>query len=176
MAIAQSSAARSAPGAILSAPMLLYMARQHPRLQLEVARGSTDLLVHALRAQRLDAAVVDIRALRPAADLRVTHQVEMSASFVYRKGRPLTETDAPVPFEDLPAYPIASTPLSDEVARILTERDGPLRSRDAGQSRRCARPAHRPRTRRHVPRRLNPSRLAARHDFHRFPADKGRRC
>lgn len=127
----------SGPGAILSAPMLLHMARHHPRLQLEVARGSTDLLVHALRAQRLDAAVVDIRALRPAADLRVTHQVEMSASFLCRKGHPLTETDAPVPFEDLLAYPIASTPLSDEVARILTERYGPAANPDDMVTLRC---------------------------------------
>jgi DNA-binding transcriptional LysR family regulator len=127
----------SGPGAILSAPMLLYMAKHHPLLHLEIARGHTDLLVHALRARRLDAAVVDIRALRPATDLRVTHQVEMAASFLCRKGHPLCKSAAAVPFEDLLAYPIASTPLSDEVARMLSERFGPAANPDDMITLRC---------------------------------------
>ncbi len=127
----------SGPGAILSTPMLLHMAQHHPRLQLEVARGNTELLIHALRAQRLDAAVVDIRALRPAADLTVSEQVEMSASFLCRKGHPLDEVGVPVPFERLLAYPIASTPLSDEVARMLTERYGAAANPDDMVTLRC---------------------------------------
>lgn len=127
----------SGPGAMLSAPMLLHMAQHHPRLQLEVARGNTDLLIHALRAQRLDAAIVDIRALRPAADLKVTEQVEMSASFLCRKGHPLSEIGGPLPFKLMLAYPIASTPLSDEVARMLTERYGPAANPDDMVTLRC---------------------------------------
>lgn len=127
----------SGPGAILSAPMLLHMARHHPGLHFEVARGNTELLVHALRARRLDAVVVDIRVLRPAADLRVSHQAELSASFLCRPGHPLSERNAPVPFDELLAYPIASTPLSDEVARILTERYGPRANPDDMVTLRC---------------------------------------
>lgn len=127
----------SGPGALLSAPMLLHMAQHHPRLQLELSRGHTDLLIHALRERRLDAAVVDIRALRPAADLRVSHQVEMPASFQCRADHPLLEGGRTVPFQALLAYPMASTPLSDEVARILTERYGPQANPDDMVTLRC---------------------------------------
>lgn len=114
----------SGPGALLTVPLMLKMAREHPRLQLQISRGSTELLVHALRAQRVDAIIVDIRAMRPAADLHVARQVEMAASFMCRSGHPLWQSGQPVPFDALLQYPIASTPLSDEVARILTERYG----------------------------------------------------
>lgn len=127
----------SGPGALLSAPLLLHMAQHHPRLQLEVARGGTDLLIDALRARRLDAAVVDIRALRPASDLRVSLQVEMPGSFLCREDHPLYQRGTPVPFEELLAYPIASTPLSDEVARLLTERFGPAANPDQMVTLRC---------------------------------------
>lgn len=120
----------SGPGALLTVPLMLKMAREHPRLQLQISRGSTELLVHALRAQRVDAIIVDIRAMRPAADLHVAQQVEMSASFMCRSGHPLGQSGRPVPFEALLDYPIASTPLSDEVARILTERYGPRANPD----------------------------------------------
>jgi DNA-binding transcriptional LysR family regulator len=120
----------SGPGAVLSVPVLRHMATHHPQLHIEVARGNTDLLLHALRSRRLDALVVDLRALRPASDLRVTSQVEMAASFMCRQGHPLCERAGPVPFAELLAYPIASTPLSDEVARILTERYGSLANPD----------------------------------------------
>jgi DNA-binding transcriptional LysR family regulator len=120
----------SGPGAILSISMLMHMARHHPDLHLEVARGGTELLIHALRQRRLDAAVVDIRAMRPASDLQVSLQIEMPASFLCRSGHPLCAWPGPVPFQQVLAYPIASTPLSDEVARILTERYGPRANPD----------------------------------------------
>jgi DNA-binding transcriptional LysR family regulator len=127
----------SGPGALLSVPILLHMARHHPRLHIEVARGGTDLLVDALRARRLDAAVVDIRALRPAADLRITDQAQMPGSFMCRQGHPLGARQGPIPFPDLLAYPIASTPLSDEVARVLTECYGPSADPDDMVTLRC---------------------------------------
>ena len=120
----------SGPGALLNVALLLKMAREHPRLHIDISRGNTDLLVHALREQRLDAIIVDIRAMRPAIDLSVTHQVEMSASFMCRPDHPLTSSGKGIKFKDLLDYPIASTPLSDEVARILTERYGPIANPD----------------------------------------------
>jgi DNA-binding transcriptional LysR family regulator len=127
----------SGPGAILSISMLMHMARHHPDLHLEVARGGTELLIHALRQRRLDAAVVDIRAMRPASDLQVSLQIEMPASFLCRAGHPLCAWPGPVPFQQVLAYPIASTPLSDEVARILTERYGPRANPDDMVTLRC---------------------------------------
>ena len=50
----------SAPGALLSSPLMLHMAEHHPRLQVEISRGNTAVLLDALREQHLDAAIVDI--------------------------------------------------------------------------------------------------------------------
>lgn len=62
----------SGPGAILMTPFLQHMTVHHPGVRTEVARGSTDLLVHSLRERLLDALVVDLRALRPPLTLRWT--------------------------------------------------------------------------------------------------------
>ena len=42
-----------------------------------------------------------------------------------RRGHPLSRRRPGPGFEDLLRYPVASTPLSDEVARVLVERYGP---------------------------------------------------
>lgn len=115
----------SGPGAMLMTPLLMTMARSHPAVHLEIARGHTDVLVRRLRERELDALVVDARSLAPAADLRVADLVEMRGAFMVRPGHPLLQGGGPLRFEALRRYPIASTPLSDEVARTLVERYGP---------------------------------------------------
>lgn len=114
----------SAPGVLLSRPFLAHMARHHPRLQVEISRGNTSVLIDALREQRLDAAVVDVRSVRPAADLRIDQVFELSAGFLVRPGHPLLRRRKALSFGDVLAYPMASTPLSDEVARLLMARYG----------------------------------------------------
>jgi len=115
----------SGPGAILAQPLMQRFVKRYPRLQLEISRGSTARLVDALRERALDGVIVDIRSMRPATDLLVTHQVTMKASFLCRQGHPLLQTGKRVGIADILKYPLASTPLSDEVARVLTERYGP---------------------------------------------------
>jgi DNA-binding transcriptional LysR family regulator len=118
----------SGPGSMLMTPLLLKAARERPRLQVEIARAATDLLVQALRERMLDALVVDLRSLQPGADLHTRGVHEMRGAFMVRPGHPLTRLRPPaqaVNFDALRAYPIASTPLSDEVARVLVERYGP---------------------------------------------------
>lgn len=115
----------SGPGALLMTPLLMRMAQQHPQLHLEISRGRTELLERSLRERALDALVVDARSLTPAPDLRATETYEMRGSFLCRRGHPLARKRAGVNFDQLRAYPIASTPLSDEVARVLVERYGP---------------------------------------------------
>ena len=115
----------SAPGALLSTPLMLHMARHHPRLRVQIARGQTDLLVEQLRQQKLDAVIVDARSLRPATDLQLFEVFELPAGFLVRPGHPLAQAEQAVTLADLRAYPIASTPLSDEVARLLIGRYGP---------------------------------------------------
>lgn len=114
----------SGPGAMLMTPLLLNMAQERPRLRVELARAGTDLLVQALRERALDALIVDARSLRPAPDLKVQDFHDMRGAFMVRQGHPLlTLRDGPS-FADVLRYPVASTPLSDEVARVLVEQFG----------------------------------------------------
>ena len=115
----------SGPGAMLMTPLLMRMAKRHPKVRVVVARGGTDLLAQALRARTLDALVVDARSLDPAADLEVSELREMRGVFMCRRGHPLTRLRKGVTFEAVQRYPIASTPLSEEVARSLIETYGP---------------------------------------------------
>ena len=114
----------SGPGAMLMTPLLLKMAQERPRLRVEVARAGTELLVQALRERALDALVVDARSLRPAPDLHAQFMHDMRGAFMVRRGHPLTKRRGGPSFDELLRFPIASTPLSDEVARILVERYG----------------------------------------------------
>ncbi|MDT4843092.1 hypothetical protein FQZ97_770120 [compost metagenome] len=50
---------------------------------------------------------------------------ELRGAFLCRRGHPLTRLRKGVSFEAVQRYPIASTPLSDEVARGLVETYGP---------------------------------------------------
>ncbi|KQX34506.1 LysR family transcriptional regulator [Variovorax sp. Root434] len=115
----------SGPGAMLMTPFLLHMATRHPKMRVAVARGGTDLLAQALRERTLDALVVDARSLKPAPDLNVSLVSEMRGTFMCRRGHPLTRLRKGVSFEAVQRYPIASIPLSDEVARMLVEAYGP---------------------------------------------------
>ena len=114
----------SGPGAMLMTPLLMLMATDHPRAHIDISRGGTALLVQALRDRLLDALILDIRSLQPSADLKVDAVHEMAGAFMCRPGHPLAKKRG-VPFAMLRDYPVASTPLSDEVARILMERYGP---------------------------------------------------
>ena len=113
----------SGPGAMLMTPLMLLMATDHPKAHLDISRGSTTLLLQALRERLLDALILDIRSLQPSVDLKVDACQEMQGAFMCRPGHPLARK-ASVPFAALRRYPIASTPLSDAVARILMERFG----------------------------------------------------
>lgn len=115
----------SGPGAMLMTPLLKTMATTHPTVHLEIARGHTDVLARRLRERELDALVIDARSLAPAPDLRVASMVEMRAAFMVRADHPLRRAKGALRFDALRQYPIASTPLSDEVARALVERYGP---------------------------------------------------
>ncbi|WP_088282634.1 LysR substrate-binding domain-containing protein [Ideonella sp. A 288] len=127
----------SGPGAMLMTPLLRHMATQHPQVRVEIQRGGTELLVQALRERSLDALVVDARSVSPTADLRVETLAEMRGAFMCRRGHPLSRRRKPLSFDDLRGHPIASTPLSDEVARVLVERYGPSAHPDDCVTLRC---------------------------------------
>jgi DNA-binding transcriptional LysR family regulator len=114
----------SGAGALLTTPLLMQAAAAYPRLRIEITRSPTPLLLQGLRARMLDALVVDARSLRPAPDLQADFIHEMRGAFMVRRGHPLLARKGPVKFDAVLRFPIASTPLSDEVARILVERYG----------------------------------------------------
>ena len=114
----------SGPGAMLMTPLLKLMATNYPKAHLNISRGSTALLAQALRERLLDALIVDVRSLQPSSDLKIEALQEMTGAFMCRPGHPLAKKSG-VTFAMLRRYPVASTPLSDEVARILMERFGP---------------------------------------------------
>lgn len=116
----------SGPGALLMTPWLVYMATHHPGVKVSVTRGPTEVQLRHLRDRSLDALVVDIRRIVPAADLSIGPTFDMPAGMVCRAGHPLlAQYPDSVPFEALLSYPVASIPLSEEIARILVARYGP---------------------------------------------------
>jgi DNA-binding transcriptional LysR family regulator len=126
----------SGPGALLMTPLLAHMANEYPQGHLEISRGSTSLLVQALRDRHLDALVLDIRSLSPSSDLVVETLCEMPGAFMCRKGHPLSKSRQ-VTLARVKEFPVASTPLSDEVARILVDRYGPDAHPDVLVNLRC---------------------------------------
>jgi DNA-binding transcriptional LysR family regulator len=127
----------SGPGAMLMLPLLQKICAEHAPLRLEITRSGTDALVQSLRAKALDGLVVDARSLKPAPDLRAEFVHEMRGAFMVRRGHPLARRRRALPFDAVRAHPIASTPLSDEVARTLVERYGPEAHPDACVTLRC---------------------------------------
>lgn len=112
------------PAAVLMQPFLTHMASRYPRMQLKIARGSVELLVQSLRNESVDIIAVDRRALLTADDLAIGPVATLRGGFLCRSGHPLTEL-AQIDLAALRQFPVASTPLSDELARLLVEQLGP---------------------------------------------------
>lgn len=126
----------SGAGALLMSPLLRHMAKHHPQARIHLARGNTDLLVRTLRERELDALVIDLRSLKPATDLEVVQVGELPGAFMCRAGHPLLK-EKKVTLSQVRHYPVASTPLSDEVARVLMDRYGPEAHPDKLVTLRC---------------------------------------
>lgn len=121
----------SGPGAMLMTPWLIHMARHHSGVKVSVTRGPTELQLQQLRDRLLDALVVDTRRVVPASDLVLGPLFDMPAGMLVRRGHPLlTRFAQGVPFEAVLEYPVASIPLSSEVARSLVAHYGPQATPD----------------------------------------------
>lgn len=114
----------SGPGAILMTPLMCHMAQEHPKVRVSITRGPTELQLVQLRARQLDALVVDVRRVAPDEDLTIEPVAEMATGWICRAGHPLAQRRS-VTLADMLAYPMATTPLSDEVARLLVAQYGP---------------------------------------------------
>jgi DNA-binding transcriptional LysR family regulator len=113
----------SGPGALLMTPLLIHLAQHEPGAHAEVLRGATELQLQQLRSRELDALVVDVRRVVPAPDLHIEQLPDLRAGFLCRQGHPLLG-ERRLTLAALLRYPLASTPLSDEVARQLVDQYG----------------------------------------------------
>ena len=112
----------SGPAALLLVP-LMCAAATRPGMRVAVTQGPVELQVLRLRSRQLDAMVVDMRRVIPAADLNIESLVELKAGLVVRAGHALAGKKS-VSLADVLRFPVASTPLSDEVARLLVDQYG----------------------------------------------------
>lgn len=114
----------SGPGAMLMTPLLREVAVSMPDVRVSLWRGSTELQLLQLRSRELEALVIDARRVSPAPDLNIEPLGEMRTGFVASATHPLAGK-ADIRFEQMLEFPIASTPLSADVARLLVEQYGP---------------------------------------------------
>ena len=113
----------SGPAALLLVP-LMCAASTRAGMRVAVTQGPVELQILQLRSRQLDAMVVDMRRVIPATDLNIESLAELRAGLVVRAGHPLAAKKS-VALADVLRYPVASTPLSDEVARALVDQFGP---------------------------------------------------
>ena len=104
----------SGPAALLMVP-LMCAATAQAGMRVSVTQGPVELQILQLRSRQLDAMVVDMRRVIPASDLNIESMAELQAGFVVRAQHPLAAKKV-VALADVLRYPVASTPLSDEVA------------------------------------------------------------
>lgn len=132
----------SGPAAMLMTPFLRYMAREHPGIEVDLFPGATELQLTQLRERLFDALVIEMRRITPAPDLVIEPLIAMRTGFICRAGHPLLAlggepASAALPFAALRHYPLASTPLSPEAARILVDLYGPNADPQTAVSVRC---------------------------------------
>lgn len=113
----------STPLALLTQPLLTRAAAGRV-MRVFVTGGPIPLLTRALQERRLDALVVDSTAVPATADLVVEPLARLPTGLLCRRGHPLAGRSQ-LRFEDLRGYPIASTSISEQVARGMVELFGP---------------------------------------------------
>lgn len=118
--------AGSTPSALLLGPLLAYVAHHHPTLRLSAFVGPLDEQVAALKADRLDAIVVEMRAVVPTSELHIDHIADLRTGLLVRPDHPLRSRGRAQPLlAELRRYPIACTAVSEEMARALVSMQGP---------------------------------------------------
>lgn len=115
----------STPSALLMGPLLTYAATSKPPRKITLSKGPIEQQVIALRERRLDALLVDMRAVNPTPDLQIEQFASLQTGLLARPQHPLLSMPTPVSFADISMYPVACTPISDEVARLMVSAFGP---------------------------------------------------
>jgi DNA-binding transcriptional LysR family regulator len=114
----------SGPAAFLTRPLLASFASRQRGERLVLARVGAALLLQRLHHRTLEAWVVEWLSVPASSDLHIDMPTSMRGAFLCRPGHALSRQRR-VRFEQLLEYPLACTPLSDEIARTLVLRYGP---------------------------------------------------
>ena len=80
----------SGPAALLMMPLMCQAAKKQ-NMRVAITQGPVELQILQLRSRQLDAMVVDMRRVIPAADLNIESLVDLKAGFVVRAEHPLMD-------------------------------------------------------------------------------------
>lgn len=114
----------STPRAILTGAFFELAAKDRI-MRLFITGGTMASMVQDLRERRLDALIADIRAVPPDVDLTVEPLAKLRVGLLCRRNHPLRRQSR-VRFDDLNRYPIASTSISEEIARAMVAKFGKI--------------------------------------------------
>jgi DNA-binding transcriptional LysR family regulator len=112
------------PAALFLKDCLVRVAREHPRLVLQVTLGDAADLLRDLRSQQLDIVVVDAHVLVDTEGLDIEWLAHLPVDFVCRAGHPLLQAPSRT-LAEVCRYSVCCSPLSDVSARELIELFGP---------------------------------------------------
>lgn len=105
------------PGACMASSLVTHVLHDYPKIQLLLRRGTVQFLMSALRDRSIDMVLIDTRSLTLSGDLIVEDVGALESGIVCRVGHPLALRPS-IGVRDLLQYPILSTAVSDEVARL----------------------------------------------------------
>lgn len=113
-----------ATSALFAGPLLAQMLSKHPRIGVQLRGGGHELQLAALRSRAVDALLLTYRSVAPRSDLKIEVLPPLRSGFVCRRGHRLLKRRTPLRFSDLLNYPLISSAISDDIARMMVERYG----------------------------------------------------
>jgi DNA-binding transcriptional LysR family regulator len=108
------------PGSTFLPPILAELARDHPRLRVEVEINNWEYLVQHLQDERIEFFIAEVRSISDSRQLAIQRFARQYGAFFVRAGHPLLEKKMRHAREVLD-YPLVSVRLPDAV-RHETER------------------------------------------------------
>jgi len=112
------------PASVFLAPYLADVSRQRPGLRLDTWIGRTPELIEAVRNEKYNVAIVDASAIVDPEGLVVEHLASLDGGFLVRREHPLAGKDS-CTLNDIRGYPVACSPISDDLARRMVDAYGP---------------------------------------------------
>lgn len=105
-------------------PCLSAFAQYRPKVKINVELGRTPDLISRLREEKLDLAIVDATDIANPLGLDLEPLSRLPGGFLCRKGHPLL-CKSNIAFDDLIAYPVACSAISDLLAKQFVSMFGP---------------------------------------------------